>query len=113
MIVFDKVPMRDISTSIVSPGVSQTGGSRKAPTPPGVPVMITSPGCNAVNDEQYSTSFSILKIRSLVFADCITVPFRRVTSERLDGSPISSAVTSQGPNAPVDGKFLPGVNWIV
>ena len=35
--------MLSISTSIVSPCFIQTGGARAAPTPAGVPMMITSP----------------------------------------------------------------------
>ncbi len=37
-------PRPATSTSIRSPDCSQTGGSRKAPTPWGVPVAMTSPG---------------------------------------------------------------------
>ena len=42
------VPMLEISTSTVSPGFIQTGGLRPAPTPPGVPVTMTSPGSSCV-----------------------------------------------------------------
>ncbi|MGY3420517.1 hypothetical protein ACVWZW_000992 [Bradyrhizobium sp. F1.13.4] len=36
--------MPEISTSTVSPGRIHRGGLRLAPTPPGVPVTMTSPG---------------------------------------------------------------------
>lgn len=36
--------MPEISTSTVSPGRIHNGGVRFAPTPPGVPVTMTSPG---------------------------------------------------------------------
>ena len=38
--LFVRQPMPEISTSITSPGFIQIGGSRKAPTPPVVPVTI-------------------------------------------------------------------------
>ena len=37
-------PTRSTSTSTMSPCFIQSGGVRFAPTPPGVPVTITSPG---------------------------------------------------------------------
>ncbi|MBN4055526.1 TonB-dependent receptor [bacterium AH-315-K03] len=49
--VFFKIPTGPISTSIVSPGFIHTGGVRLAPTPPGVPVAITSPGFKGVKAE--------------------------------------------------------------
>ena len=44
-------PMRDTSTSIRSPAFIHNGGMRRAPTPPGVPVAITSPGASGVHCE--------------------------------------------------------------
>ena len=38
-----KTPIPSISTSTTSPGFIQSGGIRFTPTPPGVPVTITSP----------------------------------------------------------------------
>src|SRR6266478_2753059 len=38
-----RTPSPSISTAKISPGCMKTGGLRAAPTPPGVPVMITSP----------------------------------------------------------------------
>ncbi len=45
------VPMPSASTSTMSPGCSQTGGSRRAPAPVGVPVTMWSPGTSVVNVE--------------------------------------------------------------
>ena len=41
--VLRRTPMRSTSISTTSPSFIHTGGSRRAPTPPGVPVTITSP----------------------------------------------------------------------
>ena len=60
--------MRSISTSTTSPGFIHNGGVRLAPTPPGVPVTITSPGYSRVNDEQYSICCGIPKIIWLMVA---------------------------------------------
>jgi len=49
---FRSRPTPSISTSTVSPGFSHKGGVRLAPTPPGVPVAITSPGSSRVKVEQ-------------------------------------------------------------
>ncbi len=42
--VLRSTPMASTSTSTTSPGFMNTGGLRLLPTPPGVPVTITSPG---------------------------------------------------------------------
>ena len=102
-----------ISTSTVSPGVSQRGGVRAKPTPLGVPVAMMSPGFSAQKLEQYSMMRRTPKHRSLTGACCSTSPFTRVASRSAAGSGISSVVTSHGPQPPVAGKFLPGVNWVV
>jgi hypothetical protein len=57
-----KSPIRSISTSTTSPGFIQSGGVRLDPTPPGVPVTITSPGSSRVKDEQYSIWRGISKM---------------------------------------------------
>ena len=49
---FSSRPIRSISTVIRSPSPRKRGGSRKAPTPPGVPVAITSPGSRVKDIEQ-------------------------------------------------------------
>jgi len=43
-IEFSRMPTLSISISTLSPGFIHTGGVRRAPTPPGVPVTSTSPG---------------------------------------------------------------------
>ena len=40
-----------MSTSTISPGTMYKGGFLLSPTPPGVPVTMTSPDDNAVNSE--------------------------------------------------------------
>src|SRR5262249_40021096 len=46
------VPTFSTVTSIRSPGSSHTGGVRAKPTPPGVPVAMTSPGARWVKEEK-------------------------------------------------------------
>ena len=53
---FVSVPTPVIETSTVSPGWSNSGGLRAYPTPPGVPVAMTSPGSSVVQIEQYAIS---------------------------------------------------------
>ena len=50
------------------------GGFVPSPTPPGVPVAITSPGSSVVAIEQYSTSCTASKMRFDVFESCIVSP---------------------------------------
>src|SRR5712691_1151332 len=50
-IVFTSTPTLLTSISTVSPGFIHTGGLRRAPTPPGVPVTMTSPGSSVVKVE--------------------------------------------------------------
>ena len=102
--------MLEISTSATSPAFMKTGGSRLNPTPPGVPVAITSPGSSSVKPVRYSMMVGMSKIIKSVGARCISLPLSRVTSVSFDGSGSSSVVTSQGPNPPVAGKFFPGVH---
>jgi hypothetical protein len=73
---------------------------------------MTSPGTSSVNVAQYSISAGMSKIRSSSRACCTAVPLRRVVSVLLRMSPTSSGVMSHGPNPPVAGKFLPGVNCV-
>src|SRR6267378_2891778 len=112
-IVFTSTPTLSISISTVSPGFIHTGGLRRAPTPPGVPVTMTSPGSSVVKLEMYSISFGILKIICSVVACCMRSPFRRHDSVSSVAAGISSAVTSHGPKPPVLAKFLPAVHWMV
>ena len=48
---FFRTPTASTSISTISPSFMKTGGLRFAPTPPGVPVTITSPGLSGRNDE--------------------------------------------------------------
>ena len=56
-----------------APGMSQTGGLRKAPLPAGVPVAITSPGSRVMNPLMYSMSRSTGNSMSAVLPCCIGV----------------------------------------
>src|SRR5205085_672111 len=76
-IEFSRMPTLSISISTLSPGFIHTGGLRRAPTPPGVPVTSTSPGASVVHAETYSMIFGILKIICSVVACCMRSPFRR------------------------------------
>ena len=104
------VPILLISTSTVSPAFIQTGGFLAAPTPPVVPVIITSPGSSSVNVEIYAINFGTLNTKSLIGAYCITVPLSLVSICNSDGSFISSLETIQGPKPPVPVKFFRAVN---
>ncbi len=85
--------------------------------PAGVPATIRSPGSRVMASLMVTMSEATSNTMSLVLADCTVWPLRRVSSRRPrapGGS--SSAVTSQGPKAPVRSKFLPMVhcgvlNW--
>ena len=45
------IPILSISTVTTSPSLRNTGGSRKTPTPAGVPVEMTSPGNSVIEEE--------------------------------------------------------------
>ncbi len=51
LIVLTSTPTLLTSISTLSPGFIHTGGLRRAPTPPGVPVTIASPGSRVVKVE--------------------------------------------------------------
>ena len=51
LILLRSTPISVISISHTSPGFMNSGGLRTKPTPPGVPVTITSPGFNGVKVE--------------------------------------------------------------
>ena len=104
-------PTPSTVTSMTSPGVSQTGGVRAPPTPPGVPVAITSPGTSVVNEEKYSTALGTSTISCAVRADCMISPFSLVVRATSDTS-TSSVVTTSGPIGMLPSKFLPGVHWV-
>jgi len=106
-----RTPIPSISTSKISPGCMKTGGLRAAPTPPGVPVMITSPRSRLIATLIISISAGTLKMSWSVRASCITRPFKRpwMRNPRAPGG-TASGVTSHGPNDPVASKFLPIVH---
>src|SRR5262245_45908557 len=54
------VPTFSTVTSIRSPGSIHAGGVRAKPTPPGVPVAMTSPGARWVKEEKNSTAAGTL-----------------------------------------------------
>ncbi len=58
------MPTLSISISTLSPGFIHSGGLRRAPTPPGVPVTSTSPGTSVVHADTYSMIFGILKVQA-------------------------------------------------
>ena len=105
------VPTPSTVTSMTSPGRSQTGGCRAKPTPPGVPVAITSPGISRVKEEKNSTALGTSTIICEVRADCMTVPFSVVVSATSVTS-ASSAVTTSGPIGMLPSKFLPAVHCV-
>ena len=109
-----RTPIPSIETSQTSPSFRKTGGLRAAPTPAGVPVTMTSPGTSVIAALRVTIRSTTSKIMSSVFADCITSPFRRVSSLRpAPPAGSSSGVTKSGPNAPVPSKFLPTVHCVV
>src|SRR5208282_3269741 len=57
-----KTPIPSISTSKMSPACMYTGGLRAAPTPPGVPVMITSPRSRLIATLMVAISTGTLKM---------------------------------------------------
>ena len=61
---------------MVSPGLSHTGGVRAKPTPPGVPVLITSPGCSSAKVVMYSIRSGTVNFRSLIGAFSSINPLR-------------------------------------
>src|SRR4051812_30556514 len=92
-----------------SPAWRKRGGSRRAPTPDGVPVNRRSPGRSGVIAEMYAINSGTEKIISAVVSDCTDSPFRRHSSLTSVG-PNSSVVTTQGPIGPNPGNDLPRLN---
>ena len=95
-----------------SPSARNRGGSRKTPTPPGVPVAMTSPGSRrerlrAVADDLGDAEEH--RRRCSPTGDARRRPCRR--SRASCGSPISSAVTSAGPIGQNVSSDLPRTHW--
>src|SRR5215468_2019338 len=105
------VPTSSTVTSMTSPGSIQTGGVRAKPTPPGVPVAITSPGARRVKEEKNSIAAGTLTSICEVRADCITLPLRVELMARSLTS-TSSVVTTSGPIGMLPVKFFPAVHWL-
>ena len=61
---FSTEPMPSISQRTRSPGWRKTGGSRKTPTPAGVPVAMRSPGSRVIDRLMYSISSATPQIMS-------------------------------------------------
>ena len=77
------------------------------PTPAGVPVAITSPGSRVKASERCETCWKQSKTISPVLASWRSSSLTKQRMRRSCGSPISSAVTSQGPSGPWVSKDLP------
>ena len=75
--------MPEISTSMTSPGFIHRGGLRAAPTPPVVPVAITSPGASSVNVEQYAMISGISNRRSAMVVRWTSTPLVQARHQRL------------------------------
>lgn len=95
---FFNVPISDISTSITFPGTRYLGGLRPAPTPPGVPVIITLPFCSVVPELKYEIKYGTPKSKSPTLSSCLTSPLIMVFRWSLAGSLIKSAFTKTGPS---------------
>src|SRR5256885_1719693 len=105
------MPMRSISSSTTSPGFSHSGGVRPIPTPSGVPVKMTSPGCRVRPADSSAMIRATGKTMCFVLESCFTAPFTRVASRSTCGSGISSFVTIHGPSGRWVSKFVPLNHW--
>src|SRR6476469_932541 len=110
-------PMPSISTVTTEPSARNRGGSRNTPTPPGVPVAITSPGSRLNAWEQWLMISATPKNIIAVFDDWTTSPSTVQEIAWRCGSPISSAVTSAGPigqnvSSDLPRTHCPSPNWI-
>ena len=103
-------PTPSISIVISSPGFSQTGGSRNAPTPAGVPVMMRSPGSSVIASETNETISATPKTMFAVLESCITSPFRiaRIGSAWGSGTELAGTRSPTGRNVSSD---LPRTHW--
>src|SRR3954452_20818036 len=102
MIGFSIEPMPSTSQRTRSPGSRKTGGSRKTPTPDGVPVAITSPASSVMAAEMNAMSEGTSQIMSAVEASCIwcsspSLVIRQLRRRTPPAGSISSAVTNTGP----------------
>ena len=81
------------------------------PTPGGVPVAITSPGCKVIIWLREETMKAQEKIIDDVFPVCIRMPLTSSVRARDWGSGTSDGVTSHGPIGPNVSLLLPLVHW--
>src|SRR5215211_5903100 len=81
----------------LSPPLPCTTGTVMRPTPSGVPVAMTSPGCRVDTEEASATMLGMSTIRSRVLACWRSSSLTHSFMSRSLGSPTSSAVTRAGP----------------
>src|SRR3954447_20537773 len=105
-------PSPSMPSRTTSPALRNCGvGFMPSATPGGVPVMMTSPGSNTTNCEQYQTRCATPKIMVLVEPCCRYLPLTVSHMSRFCGSLISSLVTSHGPSGPNVLQLLPLYHW--
>src|SRR5271155_5455655 len=63
---FSRTPMPPISIRTTSPPLRNLGGLKPMPTPAGVPVAITSPGCSVMPADSVSMILGMSKINKPV-----------------------------------------------
>ena len=81
------------------------------PTPAGVPVAITSPGCKVMPAEMVSMIVGTSKMRSRVLALCRNSPLIQHLIE-VSARSISSRVTAHGPIGQKVSCDLPISHWL-
>src|SRR5688572_21388804 len=102
---FSSTPMPSISRRTRSPRFRYFGGLKPMPTPTGVPVAMTSPGCSVMPCEMHSISAGTSKIRSRVCASWRFSPFTNVRTFTWPSH--SSRDTITGPMGQKVSKDLP------
>src|SRR4029079_2040399 len=107
---FRSVPTPSTQTSTTSRSRGYGGGVRESPTPPGVPVAITSPGSSVIPAEAYWISSTIEKIRLRVFELWSSSP-EPVVLMWIAARSTPSAAATEGPIGANVSKLLPSVNW--
>src|SRR6185437_9212363 len=90
-ILLISVPIFSIHSFTVSPALRNS--LRAAPTPAGVPVMITSPGCSVMREESWAICSLVLKIIWPELESCLITSLTHSFMPRLCGSPMSEAGT--------------------
>src|SRR3984957_821689 len=110
-ISFSSTPMPPISMRTTSPPLRYFGGSKPTPTPAGVPVAITSPGCSVIPADNVSMILGMSKINKRVFELCRSSP---LTEQLMGVSPMSmsSRVTAKGPMGQKVSCDLPMSHWL-